>query len=80
VRRWSENSDTTGQQHTCNEEWTKDFTEVTMAALKKKPKATKCSDNHTISLIDQTAKMRMYLEKISTYLKEEKELQMQLEC
>ena len=30
-------------------EWPKDFTEVTMIALKKKPQATKCSDNRTYS-------------------------------
>jgi len=30
-------------------EWTKDFTEVTMFALKKMPQATKCSDHHTYS-------------------------------
>ena len=35
-------------------EWPKDFTEVTMIALKKKPQATKCSDHHTISLIVHT--------------------------
>jgi hypothetical protein len=29
----------------------KDFSEVTLIALKKKPKATKCSDRCTISLI-----------------------------
>jgi hypothetical protein len=34
-----------------------DFTDVTMIALKKKPKATKCGDHRTISLITQTAKM-----------------------
>jgi len=38
-------------------EWPKDFTEVTMIALKKKPQATKCSDHHTISLITHTAKI-----------------------
>jgi hypothetical protein len=38
-------------------EWPKDFTEVTMIALKKKPQATKCSDHHTISLIIHTAKV-----------------------
>ena len=38
-------------------EWPKDFTEVTMTALKKKPQATKCSDHHTISLITHTAKI-----------------------
>jgi hypothetical protein len=38
-------------------EWVKDFTEVTMIALKKKPQATKCSDHHTISLIAHTAKI-----------------------
>jgi hypothetical protein len=37
-------------------EWPKDFTEVTMIALKKKLQATKCSDLHTISLIAHTAK------------------------
>ena len=37
-------------------EWPKDFTEVTMIALKKKSQATKCSDHHTISLIAHTAK------------------------
>jgi hypothetical protein len=37
-------------------EWPKDFTEVTMVALKKKPQATKCSDHRTISLIAHTAK------------------------
>jgi len=35
----------------------KDFTEVTMIALKKKPRATKCSDQLTISLIAYTAKI-----------------------
>ena len=38
-------------------EWPQDFTEVTMIALKKKTKATKCSDNHTLSLIAHTAKI-----------------------
>jgi len=37
-------------------EWPKDFTEVTMIALKKKPQATKRSDHRTISLIAHTAK------------------------
>ena len=36
-------------------EWPQDFTEVTMIALKKKIKATKCSDYRTISLIAHTA-------------------------
>ena len=36
-------------------EWPKDFTEVTMIALKKKTQATKCSDHRTISLIAHTA-------------------------
>ena len=39
-----------------NGKWPKDFTEVTMTALEKKIKATKCSDHHTISLITHTAK------------------------
>ena len=38
-------------------EWPKDFTEVTMFTLKKKPQATKCSDHRTISLIAHTAKI-----------------------
>ena len=38
-------------------EWPKDYTEVTMIALKKKPQATKCSDHRTINLIAQTAKI-----------------------
>jgi hypothetical protein len=74
-------------------EWPKDFTEVTMIALKKKPQATKCSDHRTISLIAHTAKivqryldevlkrkMRMYSEIISLDLEEEKELGMQFGC
>jgi len=38
-------------------EWPKDFTEVTMITLKKKPQATKYSDHRTISLIAHTAKI-----------------------
>jgi hypothetical protein len=38
-------------------EWPKDFTEVAMFALKKKPQATKCSDHCTISLIAHTTKI-----------------------
>ena len=38
-------------------EWPKDFTEVTMIALKKKTQTTKCSDVRTISLISHTAKI-----------------------
>ena len=37
-------------------EWSQDFTEVTMIALKKKTKATKCSDYRAISFIANTAK------------------------
>jgi hypothetical protein len=37
-------------------EWPRDFTEVTIA-LKKKPKATKCSDRCTVSLIAHTAEI-----------------------
>jgi hypothetical protein len=37
--------------------WPKDFTEVTMIALKQQPKATKISDHRTISLITHTAKI-----------------------
>ena len=74
-------------------EWPQVFTEVTMIALKKKTKATKCSDYRTISLIAHTAKIiakilrrriekkieDMCLEKISLDLEEEKELRMQSE-
>jgi len=34
-----------------NENWTKDFTEVTMISLNKNHKATKYSDHRTVSLI-----------------------------
>jgi len=36
-------------------EWPKDFTEVTFIALRKKTRATKCSEHRTISLIVHTA-------------------------
>jgi hypothetical protein len=54
-------------------EWPKDFTEVTMIALKKKPQATKFSDHCTISLIAHTAKIvakifRRRIEKIEDVL------------
>ena len=74
-----------------NGEWPKDFTEVTMIALKKKTQATKCSDHRTISLIAHAAKiiariLRRRIERkiedvlgvISLDLEEEKELGMQL--
>jgi hypothetical protein len=38
-------------------EWPKDFTEVTMVALQRKPKARKCTDHRTISLIAHAAKV-----------------------
>jgi hypothetical protein len=38
-------------------EWPRDFIEVTMIALKKMPKATKCSDHRTISIIAHAAKI-----------------------
>jgi len=38
-------------------EWPKDFIEVTMIALKKKPQATKCNEYRTISLIAHTAEI-----------------------
>jgi hypothetical protein len=38
-------------------EWPKDFTEVTMVALKKKPKARKCTDLRTVSLTAHAAKV-----------------------
>jgi hypothetical protein len=38
-------------------EWPKDFIEVTMVALKKKPKARKCTDHRTISLTAYAVKV-----------------------
>ena len=38
-------------------EWSKDFIDAIMTALKKKPRATKCSNYHTISLTAHRAKM-----------------------
>jgi hypothetical protein len=38
-------------------QWPKDFTEVTMVALKKKPKATKCTDHRTMNLTAHAAKV-----------------------
>jgi len=38
-------------------EWSKDFTEATMIALKKKTQTTKCSDHRTITIIAHTAKI-----------------------
>jgi hypothetical protein len=38
-------------------EWPKDFKEVTMITLKKKPQATKCSGHRIISLIAHTTKI-----------------------
>jgi hypothetical protein len=38
-------------------EWPKDFTEVTMVALKKKPKTRKCTHHRTISLTPHAAKL-----------------------
>jgi hypothetical protein len=76
-----------------NGKWPKDFTEVTTTALKKKPKATKCCDHRTISLIAQTAKtaasilrsrierkLSKYVEKISLNIEQEKELWNPLGC
>ena len=37
-------------------QWPQDFIKVTITALKKKQKATKSTDNRTISLIVNTAK------------------------
>jgi len=35
----------------------KDFTEVTIIALQKKPKATQCSSHHALNLIAHTTKI-----------------------
>jgi hypothetical protein len=45
--------------------WPKDFTEVTMIALKKKTQATKCSDHHTVSPIAHAAKIIAKILRIS---------------
>jgi hypothetical protein len=49
-------------------EWPKDFTEVTMVALKKKPKARKCTDHRTISLIAHVANVVRRSEKKIEYV------------
>ena len=64
-----------------------------MTALKNKPKATKCSDHHTISRITHTArrvasilrsrivrKLSKYVGKISLKIEQEKELWVPLGC
>jgi hypothetical protein len=38
-------------------EWPKDLTGVSVIALRRKPRATKCSDHHTVDLIAHTAKL-----------------------
>jgi hypothetical protein len=38
-------------------EWFEDFSEVTMVALKKNPKARKCTDHRTVSLIAHVVKI-----------------------
>ena len=40
-----------------NREWSEDFIDAKMTVLQKNPKATKCSNHHTISLTAHTAKM-----------------------
>jgi hypothetical protein len=73
--------------------WPKDFTEVKMIAINKKPKATKCSHHRTITLIAHTTKtvariLRQGFErKIESVLgedqldlEEEKEVEVQLRC
>jgi len=58
-------------------EWPKDFTEVILIALKKKPQATTCSDHRTFSLIAPTTKIvaktprRRTEEKIEYVLRED---------
>jgi len=55
----------------------KDFTEVTMIALMKKPQATKCSDHRAVSLIAHTAKIvakilrRIIEKKVENVLRED---------
>jgi hypothetical protein len=57
-------------------EWPKDFTEVTMVALKKKPADKMCTDHRTISLAAHAAKVvasviRRYEKKIEGVLGED---------
>jgi hypothetical protein len=68
-------------------EWSKDFIEVTVIALKKKLKTATCSDPHTISPIAHSPKRagevlqeysKMYLKKIGLSLEQETELGVQL--
>jgi len=47
-KRWFQNGDTAINNTNDTGEWPKDFTEVTVIALQKKPKATICSDHCTI--------------------------------
>ena len=59
------------------EEWPKDFTEVAMIALNRKPHATKCSNHHRVSLITHRAKivamiLRRVERKIENFLGEDK--------
>jgi len=50
-------------------EWPKEYAEVTMIVLKKKPQATKCSDHCTTSLITHTPKiLRRNEREIQVYL------------
>ena len=51
-------------------EWPKDFTEVTIISLKKKPQATKRSDHRTIGLITHTAKIVAKERREYSHLKE----------
>jgi len=52
-RKWSFNSERTDQQHIFNRQWPS----VTVIVLKKKTKATKCSDHRTSSFMTDTAKI-----------------------
>jgi len=73
--------------------WPKDFTEVKMIVINKKPKATQCSHHHTITLLTHTTKIvvrilrRGFEREIEDVLGEdqldleqEKEVEMQLRC
>ena len=52
-------------------EWTKDFTEVTMTALKNNTKVTKCSNHCTISLNTDRAKIAVRVLRKRTEMKTE---------
>jgi hypothetical protein len=56
-------------------EWPKDCTEVTMIALKKKPKATKCSSHLTVNHVAHRVKTVVRIPRRRTGMKMENVLE-----